>query len=176
MIAQELQERLRAIKLVLIDNDGVLTDGRIVYGDYGDELKFFDVQDGFGMVLLYRAGLKTIIISGKKSRINSRRAKELKVEKIYQNAFDKLSVFEKVLRKFRVAPNETLYIGDDLIDIPVMKRVGFAAAVANAVPEAKAVAHYVTERSGGRGAVREIVDLLLKTQGRWAEVTEKYFR
>lgn len=176
MIAPDLKEKLSKVKLVIVDNDGVLTDGRIVYGDYGDELKFFDVQDGFGMVLLHRAGLKTVIISGKKSRINLRRAKELKVAKIYQNAFDKLKVFETVTKKFRVQPSEVLYVGDDLIDLPVLKRVGFAVAVSNAVPEVKEAAHYVTEKSGGRGAVREVIDMLLKAQDRWSSVTEKYFK
>ena len=170
-----LTERLAKIRLAIVDIDGVLTDGRIALGDYGDELKFFDAQDGFGLVLLRRAGLSTVIISGKKSRINHRRAKELMVNKIIQNAFDKLKVFEKVIRKFKVTPEEVCYIGDDLIDLPVMRRVGLAAAVANAVDEVKQAAHVVTQRSGGRGAVREVADLLLKGQGRWAKATEKYF-
>lgn len=171
-----LNERIHKIKLVILDNDGVMTDGRIVYGDYGDELKFFDVQDGFGVVLLGRAGLHTAIISAKKSRINARRVKELAVDKIYQNAFDKLATFEKALKKFKVQPNEVCYVGDDLIDLPVMKRAGFSVAVANAVDEVKKVAHYCTEKSGGRGAVREVTDMILKSQGRWTEVTERYFR
>jgi 3-deoxy-D-manno-octulosonate 8-phosphate phosphatase (KDO 8-P phosphatase) len=175
-IAETLKERLLKIKAVLIDNDGVLTDGRIVYGDYGDELKFFDVQDGFGMVLLRRAGFRVMIVSGKKSRLNKRRAKELGVDKLFQGATDKLKVFEQILKKYKIAADEALYIGDDLIDLPVMRRAGFAAAVANAVPEAKEAAHYVTERGGGRGAVREVIDLLLKTQGKWQAVTERYYR
>ena len=170
----EFQARLQKIKLLIVDNDGVLTDGRIVLGDYGDELKFFDVQDGFGLVLLRRAGLNTIIISGKKSRINHRRAKELLVSQIIQNAFDKLKAFEKVLKKFKVSPEEVCYIGDDLIDLPVMKRVGLSVAVANAVPEVRQAAHYRTEKSGGRGAVREVTDMILKGQGLWDKVTEKY--
>ena len=171
-----LKERIQKIKLVIVDNDGVLTDGRIVFGDYGDELKFFDVQDGFGLVLLRRAGFSTVIMSGKKSRINHRRAKELQVNKILQNVFDKLKGFEKLIKDFKVSPEEVCYIGDDLIDLPVMKRVGLAVAVSNAVEDIKHVAHHVTKKHGGRGAVREVVDLLLKGQGRWAEVTERYFR
>ena len=176
MTAPDLQQRIQKIKLVIVDIDGVLTDGRIVLGDYGDELKFFDVQDGFGLVMLRRAGLSTVIMSGKKSKINHRRAKELMVNKILQNVFDKLKAFEKLLKQFKVEPEEVCYIGDDLIDLPVMKRVGLAAAVLNAVDEVKAAAHYVTKKYGGRGAVREVVDLLLKGQERWTEVTEKYFR
>ena len=175
-IPEALKQRLLKVKLVLIDNDAVLTDGRIVYGDYGDELKFFDVQDGFGLGLLCDAGFPVIVVSGKKSRINNRRAKELRVTKLYQKVTDKLKIFEKVIKKYKISPEETLYIGDDLIDLPVLRRAGFAAAVANAVPEVREAAHYVTERSGGRGAVREVIDLLLKTQGKWIAVTEKYFR
>ena len=175
-IAENLRERLSKIKIVLIDIDGVLTDGRIVYGDYGDELKFFDVQDGFGMGLLRRAGFPIIIISGKQSRINNRRAKELGVTRLYQKVEDKLKVYEKVCRKYRAAPEESLYIGDDIIDLPVLKRAGFAAVPANSVPDVREVAHYVTERSGGHGAVREVIDLLLKAQGKWNEVTARYQR
>ncbi len=176
MVSHDLQERLRRIRMVILDNDGVLTDGRIVLGDYGDELKFFDVQDGLGLTLLNRAGFVTAIISGKKSRINQRRAKETGITKLYQNATDKLKVYEKAIRQFGIKPDEVCYVGDDLLDVPVMNRVGFAVAVANATPEVKAVAHHVTEKSGGRGAVREVVDLILKVQGKWAEVTQRYFR
>ena len=180
MTAQDLtpeqRERLKRIKLLIVDNDGVLTDGRIVFGDYGDELKFFNVQDGFGLVMLRRAGIHTVLISGKKSRINKRRAKEVNFSDIHQNAFDKLKVFEKVIKKFKVSPEEVCYIGDDLIDYPPLSRSGFAVAVSNAVPEILDAAHYVTLRPGGHGAVREVIDHLLKTQGLWADVTQRYFR
>ena len=175
-LAEDQKERAKRVRLVIVDNDGVMTDGRIVLGDHGDELKFFDVQDGFGLVLLDRAGYKTVMISGKRSRVNKRRAKEVKFSAMYENAFDKLQVFEKVLKKFKRKPEEVCYIGDDLIDLPPMRRCGFAVAVANALPEVKQIANYTTERAGGRGAVREVVDLLLKTQGQWAEVTQRYFR
>lgn len=176
MSDQTLNDRIANIKLVIVDNDAVLTDGRIVYGDYGDELKFFDVQDGFGLTLLKRAGIRIAMVSGKKSRINKRRSKELQFDEIFQNAFDKLKVFEKLLKKYKLRPEEVCYIGDDLIDLPPMKRAGLAVAVKNAVAEVKSVAHLVTERSGGHGAVREAIDLILKNQGKWAQVTERYFR
>ena len=172
---EALSERIRKIKLVMIDNDGVLTDGRIVLGDYGDELKFFDVQDGLGLVLLRRAGLPTVIVSGKKSRINPRRAKDTRVTKLFQNVPDKLKLFEKMLKKFKAVPEEVCYIGDDLLDLPPMVRSGLAVAVSNAVPEVKEKAHYVTQKGGGRGGVREVVDMLLKGQGKWDKATEKYF-
>lgn len=176
MLHASLEQRLKLVKLAIFDVDGVMTDGRIIYGDHGDELKHFDVQDGFGMAMLSRAGIRTAMITAKKSRINQRRAKELHVEKLYQNAKDKLKVYERALKKFKVSHEEVCYVGDDLIDLPVLSRVGFAVAVANAVEEVKQKAHYVTERSGGRGAVREVVDLILKTQGKWAGVTQRYSR
>lgn len=175
-LAPELASRCQKIKLLMVDNDGVLTDGRIVLGDYGDELKFFDVQDGFGLVMCRRAGLQTVLISGKKSRVNKRRAKEVQFSDLYQNAHDKLKVYEKVLKKFKVTPEEVCYIGDDLIDYPPMSRSGLAIAVANAVPEIKEIAHWVTDRTGGHGAVREAIDQLLKAKGLWADVTQRYFR
>ncbi len=176
VLSEELKERIRKVRLVMVDNDGVMTDGRIIYGDNGDELKFFDVQDGFGLVLLRRAGYKTVMISGKKSRVNKRRAKDLQISGVYQNAFDKLAVFETVAKKYKVKPEQICYIGDDLIDLPPMKRAGFSVAVPEAVEDVLKAAHYVTLKRGGRGAIREVVDLLLKTQGQWAEVTSRYFR
>lgn len=176
MTDQNLLDRLQKIKVFLVDIDGVLTDGRIIYGDHGDELKFFDVQDGFGLTLLKRVGFPVVIVSGKKSRINDRRAKELQVDKIYQKAIDKLKVYEKILKQYRVTDDQVLYIGDDLIDLPLLRRVGFAASVPNGVAEAREVAHYVTKRSGGRGAVREVIDMLLKAQDKWSQATEKYYR
>lgn len=171
-----LAERIKKVRLVIVDNDGVMTDGRIVYGDHGDELKFFDAQDGHGLVMLRRAGYKTVMLSGRSCRVNKRRMKEVLFCALYQKATDKLAVFEKVLKKFKTAPDEVCYIGDDLIDLPPMARAGFSVAVANAVPEVKQAAHHTTERNGGRGAVREVADLLLKTQGQWEEVTKRYYR
>lgn len=170
------EERIKKIKVLICDVDGVLTDGRIIMGNSGDEIKNFDVLDGFGMVLLKRAGLKTIIITANRSRLVLRRAKILGVFKTYQNCFNKLEAFNKILGTFKFKPEEICYIGDDLIDIPVMKRVGFAAAVPNAAEETKECAHYVTRKSGGHGAVREISDLILKTQGKWSSVTAKYLQ
>lgn len=175
MVTEELRGRLQRIKLVAMDIDGVLTDGRIIYGDYGDELKFFDVQDGFGIVLLRRAGFRIVIITAKKSRVNHRRAKELKVHRIEQNVRDKRRALEKALRKFRLQPEEACYIGDDLVDLPALGLAGLAVAVSNAVEDVRQRAHYVTAQPGGRGAVREVADLLLKAQNKWAEATLKYF-
>lgn len=171
-----MQERIKKINILMVDIDGVLTNGKIVYGNSGDELKFFDVQDGFGIVLLKRAGIKTIIITAKKSKIVSKRAKDFNAFKVYQNCFDKLKTFQSILKTFKFNSEEICYIGDDLIDIPVLKRVGFAVSVPNATEEVRANSHYITKKTGGSGAVREVCELILKTQGKWKSITEKYFR
>ena len=176
MITQDILNRARLVKLLILDIDGVMTDGRIIYSIYGDELKFFDVQDGFGITLLNRAGIKSAIITAKKSRIVKLRARDMKVARAYQGFIDKLIPYNKILRRFKVRPEEICFIGDDLIDIPVLKRVGFAVAVPNAMDEVKAASHYVTSKMGGRGAVREICDLILKSQEKWDLAASKYLK
>ena len=172
----EIIEKAKGVKLLILDIDGVMTDGRIIYSIYGDELKFFDVQDGLGITLLNRAGIKTAIITAKASRIVKLRARDLKVAKTYQGYIDKLIPFNKILKRFKIKPEEICFIGDDLVDIPVLKRVGFAVAVPNAMDEVKKVAHHVTSKMGGRGAVREICDLILKSQNKWDLATSRYFK
>ncbi|MCX5686283.1 MAG: HAD-IIIA family hydrolase [Candidatus Omnitrophica bacterium] len=176
MITQDILGRAERVKLVILDIDGVMTDGRIIYSIYGDELKFFDVQDGFGITLLHRAGIKTVIITAKKSRIVKLRARDMKVAKAYQGYIDKLIAFNKILKRFRVKPEEICFIGDDIIDISVLRRVGFAVAVPNAMDEVKAASHYTTSKMGGRGAVREICDLILKSQNKWDLAASKYLK
>jgi 3-deoxy-D-manno-octulosonate 8-phosphate phosphatase (KDO 8-P phosphatase) len=174
MIGKETVERAKRVKLLITDIDGVMTDGRIVYSIYGDELKFFDVTDGFGIALLNRAGIKTAIITAKKSKIVKMRGRDMKVARVYAGFADKLVPFNDALKRFKVAPEEVCFIGDDLIDLPVLRKVGFAVSVPQAVEEVKVAAHFVTTRPGGRGAVREICDLILKSQDKWGEVTKKY--
>jgi 3-deoxy-D-manno-octulosonate 8-phosphate phosphatase (KDO 8-P phosphatase) len=175
MAAPDIIEKAKRVKLLILDIDGVMTDGRIVYSIYGDELKFFDVQDGFGITLLNRAGIKSVIITAKKTRIVKLRARDMKVAKAYQGYSDKSVAFNKILKSFRVESADICFVGDDIIDLPVLRRVGFAVAVPNAVEEVKNCAHYVTSRMGGRGAVREICDLILKSQGKWDLAASKYF-
>jgi len=139
-------------------------------------LKFFDVQDGFGITLLNNAGIKSVIITAKKSRIVKLRARDMKVARAYQGYSDKLAAFGDILKRFAVLPEEICFVGDDLLDIPVLKRVGFAVSVPNAVEDVKSYAHYITSKMGGRGAVREICDLILKSQGKWDLATAKYFK
>ncbi len=171
----ELIKRARKIKLIMMDVDGVLTDGRIIFSSRGEELKCFNAQDGCGMVLAHRAGLKTAFITGRNSLILKRRAKEHSVNEIFQDVSDKIEVFHKLLKKYKLNPEEIAFLGDDLVDIKVMKRSGLAVAVADAVLEVKKIAHYVTRRNGGKGAIREVIDLIIKAQGKWEEVTKSYY-
>lgn len=175
MIPSETIERIKKIKVLVVDIDGVMTDGRIVYSGYGDELRFFDVQDGFGITLINRAGIKTVIVTAGKSKIVKHRARDLKVSKTYHGFMNKIEAFTDLMKHFNVTPEEVCFIGDDLIDIPILKRAGLAVVVPNAMAEVKKYAHIITENKGGRGAVREICDLILKTQGKWDLVTSKYF-
>lgn len=169
-----LNDRAKSIKLVIMDVDGVLTDGRIVYDNFGDELKSFDVQDGLGAVLLSWAGIKTAIVTARKSRIVRRRAKETKVAHLYMHVTDKINIYYKLLKKYSLGHENVCCIGDDLNDMPMMKKAGFAVAVPNAVDQIKQSAHYITERHGGRGAVREVSELILKSQGKWEDITRRW--
>ncbi len=169
-----LKEKARKIKLLLLDVDGVLTDGRIIYDSRGRDMKFFDVHDGLGVYILRKAGIKTILITAKGSRSIRPRARDMKVEEVFANITPKTRVLEKILRKYKVDTDEVCFVGDDLVDLCLMKRVGFSVAVFNAASEIKQAASYITVRSGGRGAVREVVELILKSQGKWEEAIRSY--
>ena len=173
-LSPELIQRASRISLLVLDVDGVLTDGRIVYADYGDELKCFDVQDGAGLVFWNRVGLKSAIITARHSHLIKRRAKEMRVDFLAQKRLLKLPAYEELLKKFRVTPEQVCAIGDDLMELPILRRVGFAVAVRNAVDDVKRASHYVTQRSGGKGAVREVIELLLKAKGLWDQVLQRY--
>ena len=157
-----------------MDVDGVLTDGRIIMDSNGVELKNFDVQDGFGIVFLKKCGIKTAIISSRASGVIAHRAKDLKIDKVYEGVYPKLSAYESMLKEFNVLDEEVCFIGDDLADLSVMRRCGVSVAVANAVFEVKQIADHVTVRSGGRGAVREAVELILQAQGHWGPKLYEY--
>jgi len=171
---EEQKKRARKIKLLLLDVDGVMTEGHIVYGNYGDELKKFSVHDGVGVFLIKKAGIKCAILTAKRSRVVIRRAKDLKIDRVYSNFHLKTKALKDIRRRFRVKEDEICYVGDDIIDIPVLRRVGFAVAVANAVGDVKEIAHYVTKKTGGYGAVREICEFIIKSQGKWNEATKRY--
>jgi len=171
---EDITGRARRIKLLLMDCDGVLTDGRLWLTSDGDEQKAFHARDGQGISLLHRAGLRTGIITGRTSSAVDRRAQDLKMSYVRQYAKDKIKALDEILADAGVARDECAYIGDDVADIPVMRRVGFAVAVSDAVEETKQAAHYLTELKGGQGAVREACDLILKAQGRWDELMERF--
>ena len=166
---------LSQIKLLLLDVDGVLTDGRILYDDQGGEQKAFDVKDGHGLKLLQRAGFDVGIITGRQSDIVSRRAEELGIRLVYQGAKDKRIPFGEILDILGLEPQQVAYVGADLVDLPILLNVGFSATVADALDEVKCQVDLVTKRPGGRGAVREICDYLLKATGQWDAVTARYY-
>jgi 3-deoxy-D-manno-octulosonate 8-phosphate phosphatase (KDO 8-P phosphatase) len=165
---------LAAIKLVGFDVDGVLTDGRIIVDDEGREAKNFYSRDGLGLMILKRVGLEVALITGRESRLLEIRARDLGLTEIHQGVKDKWAVLEKVLKKNGLTPREAAFAGDDLIDLPVLTRVGLALAPADAVPEVLAAAHFVAPAPGGRGAARQMAEFILKGQGLWAEALRPY--
>jgi len=173
-IEESVLVKARKIKLLLLDVDGVLTDGRIIYDSAGRDLKFFDVHDGLGVSCLKKAGIKTILITAKGSKAIKPRARDMHVEAVFENILPKSIALEKILKKYPVSSVEICFVGDDLVDLSMMKRVGFPVAVFNACSEIKRVANYITFREGGRGAVREVAELILKAQGKWQEVVGNF--
>jgi len=167
---------LERIKLLVLDVDGVLTDGSLIIGPRGNELKVFNSLDGHGIRMWRRAGLDVGFISGRKSAPLDRRANELGVEHVFQNCYDKLGVVKSLIERLHLGSENVAYIGDDLTDLPPLRYVGFGAAVANGVKELKEYAQYVTKQPGGQGAVREVIEHILKSSGRWNDVTERYFK
>ena len=165
---------LSNIKLLAMDVDGVLTDGTLVINADGSESKFFNSLDGHGIRMWQRAGLKVALISGRASNPTQRRADQLQIEHVFQDCHNKLPVLEKLLEQLELSPEMVAYIGDDLTDLPVMRYVGFGVTVANAVDEVKQHADYVTARPGGSGAVREVIEYILKKTDRWRQLMTKY--
>ena len=169
-----VQERAASIKLLLMDCDGVLTDGRIWLFENGEEQKGFHTRDGLGIDLLHRAGLRSGIISGRKSSAVETRVRGLGMSYVIQGHENKVRAFADVLAQAGVANDEVAFIGDDLNDIPLMVQSGLGVAVADAADEAREHAHYVTKAPGGFGAVREVIELILKSQGRWDDLIKTY--
>jgi 3-deoxy-D-manno-octulosonate 8-phosphate phosphatase (KDO 8-P phosphatase) len=176
-ISLTLKKRARQIKVLLMDVDGTMTDGSVTLLSQTDgtalEIKTFDAHDGQGLTLAQTAGLRTGCITGRESSALLRRAREMKMEFIYMKQPVKMPAYEEILQKAGVSDSAVAFIGDDLPDIPLMRRAGLAIAVGDAVPEVKAAAHYVTRALGGQGAVREAVELILKSQGIWEGMIEK---
>ena len=166
--------KIKKIKCLIVDVDGVLTDGKIIIDHQGRETKEFDVQDGFGLVLMRRAGFKTAILSARSASCVTARAQDLNFDMICQDARPKISKYEEILKTFNLKDNEVCFIGDDLPDLQVLKRVGFSVSVPNGRQEVKKSADYITKLPGGSGAVREIVELILKTQTLWEDILRNY--
>jgi 3-deoxy-D-manno-octulosonate 8-phosphate phosphatase (KDO 8-P phosphatase) len=163
---EEALERARSVRLAIFDVDGVMTDGTLYIGPSGEALKAFNILDGHGVKMLQAGGVAAAILSGRSSEAVAHRARELGIVHVLQGIPDKVAAFERLAAQERMAPSECAFVGDDLPDVEVMKRCGLAVAVANAVDAVKACAHYVTRASGGRGAVREFCELVLRAQGK----------
>jgi 3-deoxy-D-manno-octulosonate 8-phosphate phosphatase (KDO 8-P phosphatase) len=176
-ISPPLKKRAAQIKVLLMDVDGTMTDGSVTLLSQPDgsalEIKTFDAHDGQGLTLAQTAGLRTGCITGRESAALLRRAHEMRMEFIYMKQPLKMPAYEDILRKAGVSDSAVAYIGDDLPDIPLLKRVGLAVAVGDAVPEVKAAAHYTTKSVAGRGAIREAIELILKSKGIWEEMLDK---
>lgn len=162
-------ERAKGIRLLLLDVDGVLTDGRLYFGPAGEALKVFHVRDGHGIKMAQQGGIEVAILSGRRSDAAFHRARDLGLSRYYEGLRDKVAVLEELVATLNLGPQEVAAVGDELVDLPLMAQVGLAVAVADAAPEVLAAAHWVTTLPGGRGAVREVCDLLLKAQGKWLE-------
>jgi 3-deoxy-D-manno-octulosonate 8-phosphate phosphatase (KDO 8-P phosphatase) len=154
------------IKLLLLDVDGVLTDGRIILDNQGNELKAFHVRDGHGIKLAQRAGIVVGLITGRKSEVVNIRARELGIEEVHQGTIEKITIYESLINKYHMQDEEVAYMGDDVVDLDIFKRAGFAVTVADADPAVKAHVDLITKAEGGRGAVRELINLILKSQGK----------
>ncbi len=166
-MALTLTERARRVRLVLLDVDGVLTDGKILLHADGTESKTFDIRDGTGIVLAQKAGVRVGLLSARQSASTTERANQLRITIVRQGALDKLTTYEALLAELGLEDDDVAFMGDDLLDLPVLARVGLAAAPADAVPEVRAVAHWVSRARGGDGAVRELAEVVLKSQDRW---------
>ncbi len=163
----------KKVKLLILDVDGVMTEGRILYSDRGKEIKAFYIGDGLGIRLLQSAGIGVAIISARESEAVTRRAEELGITQVYQGASRKIEVYRDILKNNQLRDEEVAYVGDDLLDLPLLKRAGFSVAVADSAPEVKKIVDYVTRKKGGQGAVREVCELIIKAQGKWKEVIRK---
>lgn len=173
-IKEEILARFKKIKLLLLDVDGVLTDGRIIYDSKGRDSKFFDVHDGLGVYVLHKSGIKTVLITAKGSKAIKPRAKDMRVAEVFSDIFPKTAVLNKILKKYKVSSDEICFMGDDLVDLALMRKIGLPVAVANASNEIKEASVYLTSRAGGRGAVREVAELILKSQGKWKDILDFY--
>jgi 3-deoxy-D-manno-octulosonate 8-phosphate phosphatase (KDO 8-P phosphatase) len=174
VLDEKLVEKMKVIRLLVLDVDGVMTDGKIIMNDMGREIKNFDVKDGHGIKILMRYGIDVILLTGRRSAVVEHRAKDIGIEEVYQGIFNKLEKFEEILQNKSFNYENIAFVGDDIVDIPLLKRVGFSVAVANATEDVKKCVDYITKKAGGDGAVREVCELILQAQGKWIDVAKRY--
>jgi 3-deoxy-D-manno-octulosonate 8-phosphate phosphatase (KDO 8-P phosphatase) len=174
-ISLSLAEAASKIRLLILDVDGVLTDGSIVLDNEGNEYKSFHVRDGHGIKMLLHAGIRVAVITGRFSEVVERRARELGITEVHQKCRDKRTAYARLAEKYSLSDEEIAYVGDDIIDAPVMAMAGLSVAVSDADEETKKYALLVTSNRGGRGAVREVSDLILKSKGLWKKIVDEYF-
>ncbi|MDG6777420.1 HAD hydrolase family protein [Thiomicrorhabdus sp. zzn3] len=176
MFSEKLMAKAEKIKLLLLDVDGVLTNNFLYYSDDGQELKSFYTRDGHGMVMLQKSGVDIGIITGRKSQLVANRMRDLKVKHVYQGVPDKLPTFLQLMDSLQIGFDEVAYIGDDILDLPILTRVGLSATPADGDPEVKSRVDHISTFEGGRGCVREMCELLMKAQGRWQQHMDFYLR
>jgi 3-deoxy-D-manno-octulosonate 8-phosphate phosphatase (KDO 8-P phosphatase) len=174
VLTGDLLEKIKSVAVLILDVDGVLTDGGIIVDDDGRETKRFDVRDGHGLKMLMMYDIEVILLTGRTSRVVEHRASDLGIKEVYQGVWNKLEVFEEILKKRKISSASTAFIGDDVVDVSVLRRVGFSATVADAAEDVKKVVDYVSEKPGGRGAVREICEIILNAKGKWPEAAARY--
>jgi len=171
-----IEDKAAKIKLLILDVDGVMTNGRIIINDRGEEIKHFNVKDGFGLKCLMRSGIEVVIISGRKSEAVEHRAKDLGIREIYQGVEDKESLFINLIQRKKVTREQICCMGDDLPDLPIFNLSGVSIAVADAVPEVRNAATLVTQNRGGKGAIREVCEVILKAQKKWQEIMAPFIK
>ena len=175
-IAPDIVEKAKKIKLLILDVDGVLTDNRLIYSDDGIEHKSFYTRDGHGMVMLQKSAVEIAIITGRKSQLVTNRMHDLKVKHVHQGVPDKLPTFLKLVEDLGLSMDQIAYVGDDILDLPILMRIGFSVAPSDADAEVKPRVDYVSQHPGGRGCVREVCEILMRSQGSWQKHMDFYLR
>jgi 3-deoxy-D-manno-octulosonate 8-phosphate phosphatase (KDO 8-P phosphatase) len=174
--SEQIINAAKEIKLLILDVDGVMTDGKIILDNEGNEFKAFNVRDGHGVKMLVREGFKIAIVTGRESRVVQRRALELGISDVFQRCLRKLQTYEILKDKYILTDKEIAFIGDDIVDLPILIRVGLSVAVSDSVDEVKERVDFITKNPGGAGAVREVCEILLKAKGVWDRIIEDYSR
>ncbi|KUJ72863.1 3-deoxy-manno-octulosonate-8-phosphatase KdsC [Thiomicrospira sp. WB1] len=175
-MANDIAKKAQSIRLLILDVDGVLSDNKLIYGDDGQEYKAFFTRDGHGMVMLQKSGIDIAIITGRRSPLTEKRMQDLKVKHLYQGVPDKLPTFLKLVEELGLTLEQIAYVGDDILDLPLLTRVGLAVSPADADPEVRSRVDYISRYNGGQGCVREVCELLMKAQGLWQAQMDFYLR